>query len=174
MPGDLDTGGVSLVRSHPIFDDNYEARIRINARRVRKGWSEYLELFDWEQFITLTTDPSKFRGSSNDALSREVHRFCGELARLSRFPVGWAYAVEGGGGRSLHAHVLTMKAGVQARRAAILGWQARNGITRRREIDDVRAAVAYLCKSIGPNGEIAFSDSLARFPRAVRGVEGTI
>ena len=157
-----------MVRKYQILDDRFEARIRINARRAREGWAEYLGLFDWEQFITLTTDPAKFRNASDDALSREVHRFCNELSRLSRFPVGWAYAVEGGGGRSLHAHVLTMRAGTQARRAAVLGWQARNGITHRRDVEDIAAAVRYLCKRLGPNGEISFSDSLRTFPRNVR------
>lgn len=157
-----------MARRAIVFDDRYDARIRLNARRLKSGWAEYLAMFDWEKFITLTTDPKKFRNPSQDALSREVHRFCNDLSRLSRFPVGWAYAVEGGGGRSLHAHVLTMREGTQARRAAMLGWQARNGRTHRRDVDDIAEAVRYLCKSIGPRGEISFSDSLATFPRTVR------
>jgi hypothetical protein len=149
-----------MFDKYRLSESRFEERSRINARRVRDGWGEFLNGFEWEQFVTLTTDPMRFRHPSNDRLSREVHRFCDDLARLSRFHVGWTYAVEGGGGRSLHAHVLTMKATKPAHRAALLGWQARNGTTHRREIDDIRAAVGYLCKSIGPNGEVVFSDSL--------------
>lgn len=143
-------------------DSCYERRMRINARRVRLGWGyEFLPRFGWERLITLTTGPKRFARASEDRVSRDVHRLCCELSYLSRFAVSWAYAVEGGGGPALHAHVLVMNESPTARRAVLTGWQARNGrVTHCREVDDVRAASAYLCRSIGPNGEVVLSDSL--------------
>lgn len=149
-----------MLDKYRITDSRYEERARVNARRVRAGWAAFLSEFDWEQFLTLTTDPSRYRRSSVERVSREVHRFCCELSYLSRRPVGWAYAIEGGGGSSLHAHVLVLDATVSARQAVLSGWRARSGLTHRRDVDDIRAATAYLCKCIGPNGEIVFADCL--------------
>jgi len=62
-----------------------------------------------------------------------------------------------------------MSESATARRAVLTGWQARNGqVTHCREVDDVRAASAYLCKSIGRNGEIVLSDSLLMPSRVAR------
>ena len=145
------------------MDARYEERIRINARRVKAGWAEWLHPFPWEEMLTLTTDPTKFAHASEDRLSREVYRCCQELSYLSRRAVGWIFAIEGGGGVSLHSHVLTMKATKTATRAVLCGWQARYGKTHRREVTDTRVAVRYLCKQIGPNGDIVFSDSLSLY-----------
>jgi hypothetical protein len=142
-------------------DSCYEERMRINARRVRLGWGQFLTRFEWERFITLTTDPTQCSHISEERVSRDVHRLCCEFSYLSRFSVRWAYAVEGGGGPRLHAHVLVMNESPGARRAALAGWKARNGsVTHDRPVDDVRAACDYLCKCIGGNGEIVLSDSL--------------
>src|SRR5262245_41198903 len=100
-------------------DSRYEERMRINARRVQRGWGEdFLPRFAGERFITVTTDPKRFAWVSEDRVSRDVHRLCGEFSYLSRFPVFWAYAVEGGGGPALHAHILVMNESQAARSAA--------------------------------------------------------
>ena len=68
--------------------------------------------------------------------------------------MGWAYAVEGGGGGRLHAHALLIGIREESWEAAEGAWEARNGaIVTRRVVDPVKAA-RYLCKSIGPNGEV--------------------
>ena len=149
-----------MLDKYRITDSRFEERTRINARRVRNGWAEFLNRFGWEHFLTLTTDPARHSRVSVDRLSRDVHRLCCELSYLSRRQVGWAYAIEGGGGPSLHAHVLIYGATTGARRAVLLGWQARSGFTHCRDVDHSQSAAGYLCKCIGRNGEVVFSDVL--------------
>jgi hypothetical protein len=141
-------------------ETSYEGRLRINARRVRAGWATFLAEFSWEDMLTLTTNPKIVRGMTEKRMRHDVERFCYDLAYLSRREVGWAFAVEGGGGPSLHAHVLVMGATTKARQAAFAGWQARSGFTQRTPVDSSIRAAVYLCKSIGRNGEIVFSDRL--------------
>jgi hypothetical protein len=145
-----------------VWNEDFDARIRINSRRVRDGWGMFLADYPWEFFLTLTTDPRKYPRASESRLSRDVFRLCGQLSYLSRRQVSWAYAIEGGGGPALHAHVLTMNCTADGRRGALAGWQARCGKTHWEPVTSSARAAAYLCKSIGSQGEIVFSDSLRR------------
>jgi len=135
-------------------------RTRINARRIRAGWGDNLSRFAWEYFSTLTLDPKKTSQISEQFINKEVFAWCNDIARFSRSHIAWVYAVEGGGGGSLHAHALIVGARDEGLAAADQGWRARNGEILTRRVDDIDRAVAYVCKCIGPNGEVVFSDSL--------------
>lgn len=149
----------------PMTGEKWRDRVRINASRIRAGWGEFLTGFPWEQFATLTFDPRRAPNTSERTVSREVFRFCGDMARMSRRPVVWAYAIEGGGGRHRHGHVLLIDARDAALEAAQRVWEARNGAIVVRPVDDIGHAARYLCKAIGPNGEVVLSDTLRRNQR---------
>ncbi len=152
----------------PITGDKWEDRVRINARRVREGWSEFLSGFPWEWAVSLTFDPRRAMDTgqrtyaNEQTVSREVHRWCGDLARMSRRPVVWAFAIEGGGGSHLHAHALIIDARDAALEAAQRVWEARNGTVAVKPVDDIGHAARYMCKALGPNGEVVLSDTLRR------------
>jgi hypothetical protein len=139
--------------------------MRMKASRIQAGWGEFLGGFAWEHAATLTFDPKRGANRSDASVSREVFRWCGKVGRLSRKPVGWAYAVEGGGGGSLHAHALLIGLRDTAWAAAQAAWTARSGRIVTRLVDDPARAARYMCKQIGPNGEVVFSDTLSRYPR---------
>ena len=150
-----------------ITDASWRGRLRINANRAGSGWAEFLGCYQWERFATLTVDPRRMRAISEAIVSREAFRWCNEAARLSRRPVGWAYAVEGGGGGWLHAHALLIGTQRDDYWEAIEGiWATRNGRIETRAVDDPLTAARYLCKSIGPKGEVVFSDTLGRYPKS--------
>jgi len=67
--------------------------------------------------------------------------------------VGWAYAVEGGGGRRLHAHALLRGMRHAVLPAAEALWIARNGRFESTEVYDAKGAAGYLCKRVGPNAK---------------------
>ncbi len=146
----------------PVSDDRWIGRTRINAKRLRDGWGEFLAEFEWERMVTLTFDPARWEHLNAEQASRETFWWCGLAARLCRRPLDWAYAVEGGGGGWLHAHVLV--AGVPEHRWGVIGdtWRSRNGRVDLRQVDDPAGAAAYLCKSAGRNGEVLLSDTLRR------------
>ena len=121
--------------------------------------------YQWEVFTTFTMDPKRIWSIDERMISREVFRWCADLARLDRKAIGWAYAVEGGGGQALHAHALLIGARDRALDAAAGLWRARNGNFHRRLVDDPAKAVSYICKAIGPNGEIVLADTLRRYVR---------
>ena len=147
------------------FASDWRERTRMNANRIAAGWGNYLANFEWEFAATLTFD-SKRSGSPSEALvSRESFDWCNLVARLSRLPSGWAYAIEGGGGGSLHAHALIAGVRVEAIEAAEAAWRARNGRIKTTRVNNPTAAAGYLTKSIGPNGEVVFSDTLDRYRR---------
>jgi len=151
----------------PIEDDRWEARTRINARRaLRLGWARYLAKFDWQVMATLTFDPRRCEHPGEAHASRETFWWCGLASRLCRRPVGWAYAVEGGGGGWLHAHALLAGCPENLWPAISGAWSARNGRIDLRMVDDREGAAHYLCKSIGPNGEVVLSDTISRHRRA--------
>lgn len=154
-----------------MTDESWEGRVRINARRVRDGYAEFLSEFPWETFVTFTFDPRRAPNVSERSVSREVFRWCGDVSRWSRRPVRWAYAVEGGGGGSLHAHALIIDARDAALEAGRTAWEARSGSIRTRAVDDIGWAARYLCKQIGPNGEVVLSDTLRRNHRAAQTTE---
>ena len=149
----------------PITDASWRGRLRINANRIGAEWGKFLGEYEWERFVTLTVDPRRMRAISETIVSREVFQWCNEVSRLSRCPVGWAYAVEGGGGGWLHAHALLIGIRDGSWDAAESVWRARNGHVVTRPVDDPIAIASYLCKAIGPNGEVVVSDTLRRYLR---------
>lgn len=150
----------------PIDGDGWPDRTRMNARRVRLGWGRYLAGFEWQMMATLTFDPRRAKRQSEARASREAFWWCGQVGRLNRRPVGWAYAVEGGGGGWLHAHALLIGCQDSIWGAAEGMWLARCGRVDLRRVDDPARAAGYLCKGIGPNGEVVFSDTLHHYLRA--------
>lgn len=152
----------------PVIGTRWQNRTRLNARRVRDGWGSFLERVEWNMSATLTVDPRKADVSEN-MVSREVFAWCGDVGRLSRRPVGWAYVVEAGGGGRLHAHALLIGADDGCWRVAEGMWAARNGMHKLTPVFDVRGAVDYMCKAIGVNGEIVLADTIGRYRKPQAG-----
>jgi hypothetical protein len=150
----------------PIHGERWRDRTRINANRVRAGWAGFLAGFDWQVAATLTFDPKRAPHHSEANVSREVYSWCGQVVgRLNRRPVGWAYAVEGGGGGWLHAHALLIGCYDSTWDAAVAMWEVRCGRALLKRVYDPVGAAAYLTKSIGSNGEIVLSDTLQHYRR---------
>lgn len=152
-----------LWKSAPVLGGDWRDRTRINARRVRAGWADWLGHIPWHTFATLTFDPRRSPDTSERAASREAFWWCGQIGRWERKPVGWAYAVEGGGGDHIHAHALIVGCSDSVWPAMEATWRARNGRIDLRRVTEPEPAAQYVCKAIGSNGEIAFSDTLDRY-----------
>ncbi len=143
-----------------IDDDRWGNRTRINANRLRAGYWLFLTEFDWQLAAALTFAVAN--GLNEHRASMEAFRWCKVLAWLSRYPIGWAYAVEGGGGRRLHAHVLLIGVPERCFDVGIGTWEARNGSAQLTPVHDRVGASNYLCKEIGAN-EVVLSDTLTRY-----------
>ena len=154
-----------------VIGSTSRSRMRINANQVAAGWAEFLSQYNWQVLVTLTTDPKRVPDASEATVGREAFAWCNNVAWLARRPVGWVYAVEGGGGRHLHAHALLVGTRQASLDAACAAWVARNGKIDVQTVYDPKGVAQYLCKAVGPNGEIVFSDTLNRYPRSVDNVD---
>lgn len=143
--------------------NEWRDRARINAPRVRAGWATWLAELDWHTFSTLTFDPRKSPDTSDQTANLETFWWCCQVGKLQRRPVGWAYTIEGGGGGYVHAHALIAGCSEEVWPALDAIWRVRNGLIQLRRVDSPRRAVDYICKAVGLNGEIAFSDTLRRY-----------
>lgn len=152
---------------HEVVDATWPGRSRIKANQIGAGWGSLVGEYEWERFATLTMDPKRFRHVNEATVSREVFAWCNNVAWLARRPVGWAYVVEGGGGRHLHAHVLLVGTREESWNAACAAWAARNGKILAETVSDRKGVASYLCKTVGLKGEIVLADTLNRYPRSV-------
>src|SRR5689334_19944682 len=78
----------------------------LRGDELKRAWAQFLGRVGWEFFVTLTFDPNRVPDVDRALAVSEARWWCGDVARLTRTPVGWIIAAERGHGGRWHAHVL--------------------------------------------------------------------
>ena len=141
---------------------------RVHQRDVAVAW-QFLGRFPWEQAVTLTVDPKRFsRPVRKEYVEREAVRWCQEVARAVRYPVGWLVATESGRSGLWHSHALLTDVGTDEATALAKLWEIRNGRTHVRAVTDAVGATMYGTKHAGQCGDVVVSDSLPSYRSRLR------
>jgi len=117
----------------------------------------------WQLFVTLTFDSAKVFPVSAALADKEAFWWCGQLGRLQRRAVGWAYATERGRSGVWHAHALVVGVNGGIGRAAPAMWAERNGHLHVRAVDNATRAALYMSKEAALSGAIVLSDTIDRY-----------
>lgn len=117
-----------------------------NARRLREGWLQFLQRYEWSHLGTLTTDHVEL---SRDGFERQfLHRFTRILARRAQRPLHWFAVIEGDphADRRTHLHFViggTSQVSIKQMEAA---WSL--GQSKILRFDETRGGLRYLTKTI--------------------------
>jgi hypothetical protein len=135
----------------------------VAACELISAWGNWLGVVPWELFATLTFDPAKVYPVGAVLAGKEAYWWCGQLGRLHRSPVAWAFAVERGRSGLWHAHAVIVGVGFELGPAAPAMWRQRNGRIQISPVDNTRRVSLYMSKDAAVAGEIVVSDTVARY-----------
>lgn len=114
--------------------------------RLREGWVEFLNPYDWSHVGTLTTDRVEL---SRDAFARKfLNTYTRVLARLAQGRLGWFAVVEGDRheDRRTHLHFAVSGTASLTIKQMQAAWSL--GQTKILRFDDAKGGLAYLTKHL--------------------------
>ncbi|MGV3707375.1 MAG: rolling circle replication-associated protein [Gemmatimonas sp.] len=109
-----------------------------------RAWGEYLNRYQWNHWVTLTTEDN----DSVEAIVREFHRgFIRRLERRAQRRVDWVYAAERSSAAQNHLHALVYGTSHLTVRNVQRAWD--RGLTTVTRYSDRLGAAWYLMKQLG-------------------------
>src|SRR5262245_23293128 len=124
---------------------DWSRQVRVRQPLLRLAWVRLAGSVAWDLFVTLTFDPKRVYPVGSERAAKEAVRWCGDVARTLRRPVGWLIAPERMASGQWHAHVLLVGVPKNIGPLAAI-WEMRNGSIDVQVVRDGAAVVLYATK----------------------------